>query len=172
MRLFAAVDLPAEVKKRIGGLIEQLKSTGVKVKWVEAQNIHLTLKFFGEVAEPQLAGLVESVEEKIGGKGSFGLKLEGMGAFPEGERPHVIWVGVGEGHEKLEKLAGLLGEEKFVSHATIGRIKERKGVDLREKVRSFESSEFGETQVDKVLIMKSTLTPTGPVYEIIKEVKL
>ena len=154
-------------------MIDQFKTAGATVKWVEEQNLHLTLKFFGEVAEQRLAEVVKSVEEKMGGKGSFEIKLDGMGTFPEGKQPRVVWVGVSEGQEKLENLARLLDENEFVSHVTIGRIKEHKGTDkLTESVRRFGSSEFGVAQIDKVFIIKSTLTPKGPVYEAIKEVKL
>ncbi|MDD5594238.1 MAG: RNA 2',3'-cyclic phosphodiesterase [Candidatus Margulisbacteria bacterium] len=173
MRLFISVELPDEIKKSIAGMIARLKETGAAVKWVEEENLHLTLKFIGEVAERQLAELISGVEEKIGGSGKFQIKLENLGTFPEGEQPRVVWVGVSDGGERLKDLARLLAEREFVSHVTIGRIKDNKGVDkLIERVRSFGSSEFGGAPVDRVSIMKSTLTSKGPVYEKIKEVKL
>jgi 2'-5' RNA ligase len=173
MRIFVAVELPADVRKKIGELIDQLKSAGATVKWVEEQNLHLTLKFIGEVADKEIDRWLGSIEEKVGGTGAFEIKLEGMGTFPEGKQPRVVWVGVSQGQDKLENLARWLDEKEFVSHATIGRIKTHKGVDkLVERVRSFKSSEFGVVRIDKILVMKSTLTPKGPVYEKIKDVIL
>lgn len=175
MRIFVAVELPDEIKKKIGELIDRLKEAGAAVKWVEEENLHLTLKFIGEVAERQLAELIGRVEEKIGGSGSFSIKLENLGTFPEGKHPRVVWVGVSDGSERLNDLARSLDEKEFVSHVTIGRIKENEGVDkLKEKVKELGvgSMGFGEMEVDRVLIMKSTLTLKGPVYEKIKEVKL
>lgn len=175
MRLFIAAELPGEVKRKIGELIVKLKGSGAAVKWVEEENLHLTLKFIGEVGEQQLAGLVDSVEKKIGGKGSFRIELAGTGTFPEGKNPRVVWVGVSSGGDKLENLARLLGEREFASHVTIGRIKDNKGVDkLGRELLSppLADSAFGAAEIKYISIMKSALTPQGPVYEKIKEVKL
>ncbi|HVN67489.1 MAG TPA: RNA 2',3'-cyclic phosphodiesterase [Candidatus Sulfotelmatobacter sp.] len=172
--MFIAVTLPAEVKKRIGELINELKKSDGNVKWVAEENVHLTLKFIGEVVEGQLAGLIARTEKQAGGTGRFTINLEGIGTFPAGHQPRVVWVGVGSGRDKLENLARSLAAPDFVAHATIGRIKDgKKGVDgLRGKLAGLGAPVFGEAPVDSFQIMKSTLTPQGPVYEIIKEVRL
>lgn len=184
MRAFISVELPDEVKKNITELINELKDAGAKVKWVEPNNLHMTLKFLGWVEERKLDNLIELAARAVGGQGSFKARFEGMGTFPEGKSPRVVWVGTVEGGEKLCKLAknlektlaeaGFRREEReFKSHITIGRVKEKKGVDkLREKIKSIKDAKFGEALVDRIHIMKSTLTPKGPVYEIYKEVKL
>jgi 2'-5' RNA ligase len=173
MRLFIAVELPAEARQKIAELTAELKQAGAAVKWVAEENLHLTLKFIGEVAEGKVVELLAGVEAKVGGTGSFLIKLEGLGTFPEGKHPRVVWVGISRGSERLEELARALDEKEFVAHATIGRIKDNKGVDkLLERLGKIKGPQFGEAVIASVMIMKSTLTPHGPIYEKIKEVKL
>jgi 2'-5' RNA ligase len=184
MRTFIAVELPDEVRKNIIELINELKEVKSEVKWVEEKNLHLTLKFLGWVEDQKIEEVIRLTQEAVKEKGRFKIKLEDLGTFPSGKSPRVIWVGVTEGKEKLinlaeslEKLftqAGFRSEEReFSAHVTIGRIKEKKGVDkLKEKIESYKRPFFGVAVVDHLQIMKSTLTPKGPIYEIIKEVKL
>lgn len=173
MRLFIAVELPDEIKQNIEKLIVELKGVEGSVRWVETDNLHLTLKFLGEVAAEKKEGLLGWIEEKAKGTGNFKIELRGTGTFPEGKHPKVIWVGVESGSEQLAKLAQLLGEKEFVAHVTIGRIKNDKGVDqLQEKLAELKDTKFGAAQVGSIFVIKSTLTPNGPLYEKIKEVKL
>lgn len=184
MRTFISVELPDEVRKNIAELIIELKTVDAAVKWVEAQNLHITLKFLGWVEDRKIDNMMELTSKAVAGMGSFKAKFEGMGTFPPGKSPRVVWVGVSEGGDKLIKLASSLEEtlsnagyrsekREFNSHVTIGRIKESNGVDkLKEKIESLKDVKFGEAWVDSISIMKSTLTPKGPIYERIKEVKL
>jgi 2'-5' RNA ligase len=184
MRTFIAVELPDEVKKNIIELVNELKEVGSAVKWVDEKNLHITLKFLGWVEDRKVDNVVELATKVAGGTGSFKAKFEGMGTFPSGKSPRVVWVGIGEGGEKLKKLANSLEEtlasagyrseeREFSSHVTIGRIKESKGVDkLKEKMESIKDPKFGEALVDHIDIMKSTLTPKGPVYETVMSVML
>ena len=174
MRLFIAAELPDEIKKNIAKLIGELKTTDAAVKWVEANNLHLTLKFMGNVADKEIDKWIDWTKKKVGGSGGgFRLKLEGMGTFPEGKHPRVVWVGGSNGSKNLRTTAEALEEAEFVSHVTIGRIKEHKGVDkLKGKIVGYKDAKFGEAKINSIFIMKSTLTPKGPVYEKIKEVML
>ncbi len=184
MRTFISVELPDEVKKNIAELINELKDAGAGVKWVEPKNLHITLKFLGWVEEKNLDNLIELATQAVAGQGSFKARFEGLGTFPEGKTPRVVWVGTVEGGEKLCELAknleetlskaGFRSEEReFKSHITIGRVREKKGVDnLKTQISKIKNQKFGEMIIDKIHIMKSTLTPKGPVYEIYKEVTL
>jgi 2'-5' RNA ligase len=184
MRIFISVELPDEVKKNITELINELKLTEAGVRWVETKNLHITLKFLGWVDDKKLNDVIDLATRAAGGSGSFKAKFEGIGTFPPGKAPRVIWAGIVEGGDKLERIAdalekhfsgaGYRSEERgFSSHITIGRVKDNRGVDkLKEKMSGFERSNFGEMKVDQIAIMRSTLTPHGPVYEIIREVKL
>ena len=191
MRLFIAAEITDEVRKNIAELIGELKETGAAVKWVEADNLHVTLKFLGWVEDRKVAELESLVEKAVTKTGGFKAKFEETGTFPAGKTPRVIWVGISEGGKELKKIADSLEgalarsgyrseEREFSAHLTLGRVKDlpagrqdNKGVDkLKEKIEQHRDSSFGEVWVNSIAIMKSNLTPKGPVYEKIKEVKL
>jgi len=162
MRLFVALDPTDEIKARIGKLVESIKKSGDGIKWVDEQDLHLTLKFLGEVREDDLQKIIKEVEEAAAGRESFKISFKGLGNFP-----HVIWIGLKEGEKELKEVAEKLGTEDFSAHLTIGRVK--KGGIRSEEYKDFE---FGEMRAEKIRLIKSTLTPKGPIYEIIKEVNL
>jgi 2'-5' RNA ligase len=178
------VELPDEVKKNIAELANELKAAGAGVKWVEAKNLHISLKFLGWVEDRKLDELTDLTTKAVAGTGSFKARFESIGTFPEGKSPRVIWAGTVEGGERLCNLAKILEEtlskagfrsedREFKPHITIARVKEKKGADkLKEKIGNIKEAKFGEALVDRIYIMKSTLTPTGPIYEKVKEVKL
>ena len=173
MRVFIAVEPPADVRRNITALIAELKEVGAGVKWVAGDNLHLTLKFCGSVADDKVDRLAELTVKSVSGTGGFKAKFAATGTFPPGRSPRVVWVGVSEGSEQLAALAKKLGEAKFTPHVTIGRVKDQQGIEqLQYKLAGYKDPQFGEAEIDSVKIMKSTLTPTGPVYEMIKEVKL
>ena len=184
MRTFISVELTDEVKTKLTELIEELKAEVPEIKWVPPANLHITLKFLGWVDEKNLDKLIELTTKAVTGQGSFKAKFENLGTFPEGKHPRVVWVGTAEGGDQLCQLArgleatlsknGFRSEERVTRpHITVGRVKEKKGVDrLVKKLESIKSAEFGEMIVDRVTIMKSTLRRSGPIYEIFKEVKL
>ena len=184
MRTFISAELPEEVKKNIEKGINELKQAGAAVRWVKTENLHITLKFLGWVEEKNLDKIIELTSKAVSGSGSFKAKFAGMGTFPEGKSPRVIWVGTKEGGGKLCGLAKRIEKtlakadfkkEKrdFKAHITIGRVKDRKGVDkLKEKIAGLKDLKFGEAVIDHIYIMKSTLTPKGPIYEKNRGVKL
>lgn len=184
MRAFIAVNLPDEIKKKVAEATAGLKKIDSGVKWVEPQNLHLTLKFLGWVEDARLPEV-----EKIAGKvksPSFKLKLAGVGSFPEGKSPRVLWVDIIEGAAELKALADRLekdyfsappeaGAEKreFSPHLTIGRVKDKRGVDqVMDEMGKLAGVEFGVCLVENMEIMKSTLTRKGPTYEVYKSFKL
>ena len=191
MRTFISIELPDEVKKNITELVDELKNLNAAVKWVEPKNLHITLKFLGWVEEKNLDNLIELAQKAVEGSKSFKANFRGMGTFPEGKKPRVVWVGTAEGGDELCKIAqglektfskaGFRKEEReFKSHITIGRVKEKAPRQIRyeeieklkEKIKGLENEKFGETIVDRIYIMKSTLTKTGPIYEKVKEIML
>jgi len=184
MRLFIAVEIPDEIKKNIVERINELKPVEAVVKWVAKENLHITLKFLGWVEEKDLDKLIKMTSKAVESFNRFKVNFAGLGTFPEGKAPRVVWVGMGEGAEEMGKLAealenklsraGFRSEPRgFKPHLTIGRIKAKKGVDnLKTNLAAIKEPKFGETEVDSLFIMKSTLTSKGPIYEKIKEVKL
>ncbi len=184
MRTFISVELPDEIKVKIGKSISGLKRIDSGIKWVEDLNLHVTLKFLGWVEDCDLNCLFETVEDAVKGIGSFKMRIEGSGSFPEGSTPRVFWLGITKGGEQLKGIAddlerglskaGIRSEEReFSAHLTIGRVKGKKGVDkVKEEMEKFKRSDFGEFTVDRINIMKSTPTPKGPVYEVYKSINL
>jgi 2'-5' RNA ligase len=177
MRLFVAIDLSDEIRENIFRLSKILGVKGVKI--VERENIHLTLKFLGEVNKSKKDRVIAALEE-IEFKG-FRVNFKGVGFFPNASKVRVIWVGVDEGAEKLTALAYAIEdkmaelkfkkERRFVPHATIARVKGMEPntkATLLERLAGFESEEFGEMEVTHFALKKSTLTPKGPIYEDVK----
>lgn len=175
LRVFIAIQLPDAVRAQVARLQEKLKEADADVKWVEPQNIHLTLKFMGEVDPDKIETLYGGLSEAIGEQGKFPISLAGIGAFPSMRRVQVVWIGVFSGAEEASGLAerveaslvkrGFEAEKKkFVPHLTIGRVRSFRNtnqlVKLIEEI-PFSSDEF---PASAVTVVKSELTPQGPVY--------
>jgi 2'-5' RNA ligase len=179
MRTFIAIELPEEIRTILSRIQDELKQTQADVKWVKPENIHLTLKFLGEI-EQDLIKKIHPILDGIAQKNSpFSLYLSQLGAFPKLQYPRVIWIGltndqqVSEIAKDLEKgmlKIGLPAESRpFSSHITLGRV--RSGLNrkaLVEKIESLNknlSSPQPEFKVLGLTLFKSTLTPQGPIYE-------
>ena len=175
VRAFLAIDLDDDLKPKINKIIKEFKQIDTRIKYVELANLHLTLKFFGDIDTNGLELLEKSIANVLSDFNSFNIKIKGCGAFPNNNHIKVIWVGIDEDsiirdlHDKLDKEFVRLGfdkDKKFSTHLTIGRMKSAKN---KEKVKSiieeFGEVEFGEMEVSKISLKKSTLTPQGPIYE-------
>ncbi len=183
MRTFIAVEVPVDAKNRIAELENRLKGTGTDIKWVEPGNIHITLKFLGDIDADQTAVIQKGLREALDAISPFALNLGRVGAFPDLNRPRVFWVSVEEGKDELIAMQqhietelharGFVREERpFSPHLTIGRVRSPRGMGkLTEMVRSsaFETESF---PVTRVAVVKSDLKPDGPVYTIIDHVEL
>jgi len=177
MRLFVAVNLPVPLKARIAGLQRELALSGADVKWVEEENLHLTVKFLGEVVPERLAELQEALAQAVPDCRAFRLELSGLGTFPARGVPRVLWVGVGgeveafrELHGAVERALAALGypgeEREFRPHLTLGRVRSPRGVDaLRRRIAALDGP-YGDLAVAEVALMESRLTPRGPVYRV------
>jgi 2'-5' RNA ligase len=184
MRTFIAIDPSEEVKDNVSLAIKRLEKTNASVKWVKKENLHITLKFLGGVQEKDIKGLIGTVSGALKGFRSFEMEFEGAGVFPGGSSPRVVWVGAKEGAEKTKDLAQTIDaalskmgfgkeEREFKSHLTIGRVRDRKNLSsLNIEIEKMKSEEFGRTVIDNVNIVKSTLSPKGPTYEVVKSIKL
>lgn len=183
MRTFIAVEVPDAVKNQVAELENRLKGTGTDIKWVEPGNIHITLKFLGNVEMDRLAVIREGLGEALDSIRPFALRLGRVGAFPDMNRPRVFWVSVTEGRDELTAMQqgietelharGFVREERpFSPHLTIGRVRSPRGLArLTELVRSteFETEPF---EVSRAAVVKSDLNPDGPVYTVIDHVEL
>jgi 2'-5' RNA ligase len=179
-----ALRLPAEVQQIIGELQDRIHVPGVKVKWVEPENLHLTLKFLGDVPVARLDDVFRAVEAGCSGSRAFEISIEDVGAFPNLRRPRVVWVGLVRGREEVARLAAsiedCLGDagfprEKrpFKAHATLGRVKDTSpAVRMLGERAGAERLAIGGIRVERIEVMKSQLTRRGPVYTVQKEVIL
>ena len=187
MRVFIAIELPQEIKDWLNSIQEKLKTCQADVKWVQSQNIHLTLKFLGEISEEQLAKIKIILDNTAKDKKKFSIRISSLGAFPKIDYPRVIWVGIDKGDGEIQELAkdlekriekiGIPKEERaFSSHITIGRIRSNLGKDKLVVGLTSLENHFKETPqelvVEKISLFKSTLTPKGPIYEVLKETTL
>lgn len=176
IRTFIAVELPEEVRENLARQIGLFKNHAPLVKWSRPDNLHLTLRFLGDVKEPDLEELFDAMENAVDGIQPFALEVLGTGAFPNWRHPRVVWAGCGEGAEDAIALAEAvenacvdLGYEKehrpFQPHLTLGRVKQpADAMGLSEAVRGLEKKEFGYVDVDAVVVFMSSLRRTGPVY--------
>ncbi|MCC6014322.1 MAG: RNA 2',3'-cyclic phosphodiesterase [Desulfurococcaceae archaeon] len=177
LRLFIAVEVEdVEVWRRIIEFRDAVASCSIDggIKPVEDENIHLTLRFIGEVPETYLPKISECVQ-LCSNFAEFTMSVRGVGAFPNLSRPRVIWVGVKEGVEVLRSIRNTLercvksyaveDREEFVPHITVARVKGRYRADcLLEYLKSYEDRDFGITRVTQVKLKRSQLTPRGPIY--------
>jgi 2'-5' RNA ligase len=180
VRCFIAIELPDEIRRGLRELQAQLKAAGqAPVKWVEPENIHLTLKFLGNVAADRIDGIALAMTEAVRGTSPFSLEVRELGVFPNPRRVQIVWVGVSGETEKLSKLqqrieSGLakLGfapeNRRFTPHLTLARLRDRATPQEREKLgQTIAETEFATAQdftVDSVKLMKSQLTREGPIY--------
>ena len=185
VRLFVAVEIEnSDVLLRILKVKRYVSSCskGKGIKPVEDENVHLTLRFIGEVPENLLPEISECVK-LASSFPSFTMKILGLGAFPSPSRPRVIWVGVDEGAKKLKELRKQLetclsryskpDRNRFVPHITIARVKGKYDLScLREILTAYEKHVFGVSSVTQVKLKKSVLRPEGPIYSDVTVVKL
>lgn len=182
VRCFVAVDIEeSSVLDSMGRLQVSLEGTGADLKCVERENIHLTLRFLGDVGE----GLLEELRNIVSGLGfePFQMVLEGVGAFPNLRRPRVIWTGISKGVDELRGIfnrlesrlmgLGFKPERRGLSpHITLARVRSGRNRDrLVEQVRTHEDESFGAFEVRHIRLKKSVLTPRGPIYSTIAESK-
>ena len=172
IRAFVCAAPPVEVVAAIGAFIASLRSIKV-FRWVGSEQIHVTLKFLGESD----AGAIQSVDTnlaRLGGVRPFDVRLKGAGAFPNLSRPRVAWLGIGEGAEQFAKLASRVDQaakgagyepekRKFQPHLTLGRSRgEPAAVPGLEEALS-RAPELS-WHCDRFVLVKSVLTPQGPIY--------
>ncbi len=184
-RLFLAINLPAGVKKTLARLQDELARLGADVRWVRPEGIHLTLKFLGEVPESKIEQITQMAQKAVEESGlkSLRLGIKGLGTFPSGRSPRVVWVGLTGDLKELaslqniiEEKMSLLGFEKekraFIPHITLGRVKSsrQKEALVKEIYRRREEEILpqGELVVSEIILYKSTLHPKGAIYSPLK----
>lgn len=183
MRLFISVDVGATVKAAVAELIAELKKTDTDVKWVETENLHLTLCFLGETDEKRLGDIGSALVETAAAFSAFEISFDRLGAFGAPLRPRVLWLGVGTGAKVLSELAAGLREAllrreirpaepglEFSAHLTIGRVRgPRRLKKLVERVAQARPPEGLTCRLDRLILFRSKLSSQGPKYEVLRE---
>jgi len=181
MRAFLGISVPDELKRKI--LEVQKKFSNFDIKFVEPENLHFNLKFFRDISDEQVEGLKKILEGIAQKYEPFEIEIKELGVFPSKNYIRVIWVGVKEGFNTITSMAesiqdsietiGFLREEKFVPHLTLGRIRTaRNKEELKILIEELENIEIGKMKVDAIRLFRSKLSPAGPVYDEVFNVKL
>jgi len=181
LRCFIAIDV--EKTDKIEKFWKEISGAGADLKMVEMENLHITLKFLGSTDEKKIDEIESVMRKSTKGIQPFVVRLKGVGFFPNERKMRVIWIGI-EDEGKLAKVAkdmeeglvkiGFSREEKeFSPHLTIARVKSQKRKEeLLRIIDKYRRFEFGEIEVSNIRLKKSELTPKGPIYTTLREVKL
>jgi len=186
LRTFIALDLGKSVRDKAVALQESLARGGGEVKWVEPENLHVTLLFLGEVDDRDIPAVCRAVGDCCQQHGPFLMSVAKVGCFPNLRRPRVVWIGVDQGaqevvalHDALEETLLEMGcyrreDRQFTPHVTLGRVKREDGsADALAALLAKKTDwQAGEVSVREVLVMSSELTPQGPVYSVLSRARL
>jgi len=189
IRTFIAIELTAALHRALSDAQAQFKRDRAArfVRWVAPDDIHITLKFLGDVRADQLPDLLRALADACTGSPPFTLTLGGAGAFPNTRRPNVVWIGARGQIEIAARLAqkidaactalGFAREERpFAPHLTLGRVKREASPGERQQIGALiETAHIGdlaELRVERVSVMKSELKPGGSVYTRLAEIEL
>lgn len=184
VRSFLAIELPEAILKKIEEVQRDLKSSHADARWVNSEKIHLTLKFFGNIDEARIEPIIEAIKGPVHNAQVFSLRVKGMGTFPHWKNPRVIWMGLIDGKEvliplqkqlemALEKIGFEPEDRTFQPHLTLGRVNSSRGKEeLIRRMERYREEEFGEISVERMVLFKSDLKPTGPIYTPLREIEL
>jgi 2'-5' RNA ligase len=179
LRAFIAVEIPLEVRQAVCHATSDLqKKIGSLVRWVPMENMHLTLKFLGDISPSNVEILTQMLRAETDLLNCFDLRLDGLGSFPNLKRPRVIYVGIQapavlktlqRGIESASRRLGYESEERgFSPHLTIGRVKQNvtatEQQTIRRALEETKIDSLGTARVDSVHLYKSDLKSTGSVY--------
>lgn len=183
IRTFISIDVEDEnILRELEGVQSLLIKSGADLKLVRRENIHLTLRFLGEIPI-SIVNNVGRIMDKLNFS-SFVMEVKGLGAFPKITRPNVIWVGVGEGHDEVVNIFNFLERElrklgfrpetkSFHPHMTIARVRRRRNLErIIDVFNNYRNYVFGRMDVKSIRLKRSVLTPRGPIYSTLKEVFL
>ena len=180
LRSFIAVEVPAEIQNAIAHSLASLQKVLPRplVRWVAPQNVHLTLKFLGDISPANIERMADTLRIEADAHAPFSMSVGGLGAFPTSRRVRVIWIGLQappsllvlqRGVEATSARLGYATEERsFSPHLTIGRVGQNvTAADLQKIRTALEGTKVGDlgtVNVDAIHIFKSDLRPGGSVY--------
>jgi RNA 2',3'-cyclic 3'-phosphodiesterase len=174
VRAFVALEISEDVADTLTQAQKELAATGADIKLVERENLHLNLKFLGDLGDEEISE-AKSRLGRLSLKGAS-VTVRGVGAFPSSTRPRVVWAGIAPEDEPLvipiargvvSSLEGIgeRDDRPFMPHITLARVRSgRNARELTEVLRLNEGKEFGTVNLREIKLKSSTLTPQGPIY--------
>ena len=186
IRSFIAIPLSEQVRRAVGRLLHQVASDGDGIAWVPADNLHLTLKFLGDVADTEIPSVCSEIRAACDDLDSFALTVNGTRCLPSLKKPRVLCAGIDDADDVLPSLVadletrmadlGFKREPRdYVAHLTLGRAKgasRRASSDVLQRLQKFADFQGGEIQVDRVQLIASFLDKSGPTYQTMDTVML
>ncbi len=181
MRAFIAMELPGAIRESLMSLRERLRRSGAKASWVHPDNMHLTLRFLGEVDQDAINALCALLEAEYRNCGPVTLAVAGVGGFPNRRKPSVVWAGIEilsgdlmvlQAHaEQAARSIGLAPEEKpFHPHVTLARLRDHRALGtLPAELEAAQTYWGGEFTAAVVSLFSSELRPAGPIYRCLRE---
>lgn len=192
-RLFLAVQIPSHVVENVVGIQKHLEillhGSNNNICWLRSDNMHITLKFYGDITTSQIPSLITDLKSKVTVVSPFMIEVLGLGCFPDINRPRVIWMGVGGEVDMLcrlnniaasnaDKLELNTGNRIFRPHFTIGRFRTKynhnniEAEELHTVIKNFGSCRLGEWQVDCIVLVKSELSKLGAKHTSISRISI
>lgn len=184
-RIFLGVDVGPEIRRAAGDVQAELARAGAAVKWVEEDNMHVTLLFLGDVDDRELVEVCRIVARVAEKESPFAMGVAGLGAFPNPRRPKTLWAGLSEGmdslvrlHTALEQPLFNLGcyrreERAYTPHLTLGRTdSEADGTILSGEIPKYLTWVAGQTMVEELLVYSSELRKGKPEYHVLARSRL
>jgi len=181
IRSFFSFDIEDQtIIRRLTEVQGMLTNTGADLKLVKPPNIHLTVRFLGDISPAMVDAIYEEMKQVS--FAPFEVELRGLGAFPKLSYPRVVWAGIKKGAEELTdvfeqlepRLRGLgfkPDNKGFSPHLTIARVRTgRNKAQLIKLIQELEDNEFGAVKAKCLRLKKSVLTPKGPIYTTLREV--
>ncbi|ENO12129.1 2''-5'' RNA ligase [Thermoplasmatales archaeon SCGC AB-539-C06] len=180
-RGFIAVDI--DFFSKLLEFEKEIKETGANVKLVEPENTHITLKFLGDTNESLMGEIDKIMKDAVKGIDPFNIQLKGAGVFPNQNYIKVIWIGIKQGEpigiivRKIDEQFSKIGFKKekrgFSPHLTIARVKsaERRN-EILYVIEKYRDVQFVDIRIDSIKLKKSDLTPKGPIYTTLLDIKL
>jgi len=185
IRTFISIDVGEEIRERLVSLQQNLALVEPEVKWVEPENLHLTLLFLGEVDQRETIDICRAAQKALHDMPAFVMSVEAAGCFPNIRRPRTLWVGVGKGaeevcavHDAIEKPLLEMGNYRretrgYTPHVTLGRVKSDRPSDaLAKALQKHQTWSAGEVTVEDVCVMSSVLGQDGPTYTVLGRARL
>ena len=179
-RTFIGIEIGDAIRAKAAALQKELAMAGAEVKWASPESMHITLVFLGDVDDRELHAVCKAVAEAAAGEAPFTLRVAGVGAFPNSRRPKILWAGIAEGAEPLQRLHAALEEKMlalgcyrkeerdYTPHLTLGRAKgDSNTFALAAELPKRVAWEGGTAPVAEVLVYSSRMERDGPVYTVI-----